>query len=754
MKRVYDHILGAGFLLLTLFLLTIAGNSQQKNIEFSKTNFPDQSDKLKEAINDFKEGDRYYNVSPVLHPIALEYFLKSFAFNPNNAELNMKIGRCYLNSNQKYKALDFLDKAILLDPKVDLEIDFYFGQAFQLRMMWDKAIESYNKYKNAVGDNAQTQKIILKKIEECDNGKLLTRDSIPVKIENLSVLNTPFAEYGPVISADESVMIFTARTDQTTGGGKDPVVNQYFEDIFISNAVNGVWEAAGNIGAPVNTPGHNSAIGLSVDGQKLFVYAGDQGDGDILVSKLKGKTWSKPEKLDKTINSPYRESSASFSPDEKTIYFVSTNPQGSFGDRDIFSSRVDEKGKWGKPENIGKVINTEYGEEGVFMHPDGKTIFFSSQGHNSMGGYDIFKSVYDETIRQWSKPENLGYPVNTPDDDVFVVFSADGKHAYFTSVRNEGKGEKDIYRITFLEDIMKKNLALLKGKVSDEKGLPLEAKITIRDKNKEEIAGTFESNSETGKFLISLSSGKIYEFAVDKEGYVPHRESLDVPYKSDYQEISRDIILRAKVAHLYGFVVNEKDEPLSAQIEVIDNHNNQVVGKFESDASGKFRVTVPTGKNYAVVVNKTGYLFQSVNATIPDTADYEKDLGKIVLQKMDIGKKIVLNNIFFDFNKATISPESVAELDRALKMMNEIKSLQIEISGHTDNVGTESYNLKLSEQRAKAVVAHLVSKGIDKKRLTYKGYGYSQPVATNDTEEGRQLNRRTEFKILKVDINP
>lgn len=727
--------------------------AQDKNIEFSKANFPGNQEKLKEALNAIKEGDRYYNVSAVLHPIALEHFLKAQEFNPDNAELNMKIGRCYLSSHQKTKALEYLERAIILDPKVDLEIDFYFGQAYQLRMMWDKALDSYNKYKNAISqDDSKTQKIINKKIEECTNGKLLTKDSIPVNIENLEILNTPFAEYGPVISADESVMIFTARTDKTTGGGKDPIVNQYYEDIYISQSNNGNWNASRNIGPPVNTIGHNSAIGLSVDGQKLFIYAGDEGDGDIFVSRLKGSNWSKPQKLDKTINSPYRESSASFAPDEKTLYFVSTRTEGSLGDRDIFYSRIDEKGKWGKPENMGPVINTEYGEEGVFIHPDGKTLFFSSQGHNSMGGYDIFKSVYDETVKQWSKPENLGYPVNTPDDDVFVVFSADGRHAYFTSVRTGGKGEKDIYRITFLEDIMKKNLALFKGKVMDDKGNPLESKITIRDKSKGEIAGTFESNSETGKFLISLSSGKIYGVEVFAEGFIPHNESLDIPYKSDYQEIVKEIILRPKVAYMSGSVVNEKDEPLAAQIEVVDNVTNQVIGKFQSDASGKFRITVPTGKNYGVVFNKQGYLFQSVNAEIPDSADYEKDLGKIILQKVDIGKKIVLNNIFFDFNKASLRQESIAELDRAVKLMNEIKSLQIEISGHTDNIGTEAYNLKLSEQRAKAVVSHLISKGIDKKRLIYKGYGFSQPIAANDTEEGRQMNRRTEFKVLKVDL--
>lgn len=738
------------FLVSSLF----QASAQEKNVEFSKANFPDDVEKLKEAIKEIKEGDRYYHVASVLHPIALEHFLKAQEFNPNNAELNMKIGRSYLNSNQKLKALEHLEKSFRLDSHLDEEIHFYLGQAYQLHMMWDKAIEEYTSYKKNIPESDEANhKILSKKIEECNNGKGLAQKPIKVNIENIGTMNTPFAEYGPVISADESVLIFTSRRDSTTGGGKDPFVNQFYEDIYISQAANGIWSEPKNIGPPVNTKAHDGAIGLSVDGQKLFVYVDDRGDGNIYVSQLKGSNWSEPKKMDKNINSIYRESSASFSPDEKTIYFVSNKPEDNLGDRDIFYSKIDEKGKWGKPVNIGPVINTAYGEEGVFMHPDGKTLFFSSQGHNSMGGYDIFMTVYDETAKTWSKPENLGAPVNTPDDDVFIVLSADSKHGYYTSVRAEGRGEKDIYRITFLEDIMNKNVALVKGIVKDEKGNPLGSKITVKNKATGEIVGTYESNSSTGKYLVSLPSGKNYEIIAEAEGYVTYTETLDIAYKNDYQEIPRDIVLKSKSAFMFGKVVDENNNGITAEIEVVDNSTNQTMGRYKTNPDGSFRLTVPTGKNYGVVFTKPGYLFQSVNAEIPDSVGYEKDLGNIMLQKVDVGKKIVLNNIFFDFNKATLRQESLSELDRAVTLMNNMTSLQIEISGHTDNVGSKSYNQKLSEARAKAVVDYLISKGIDKKRLAYKGYAFSQPIATNDTEEGRQMNRRTEFKVLKVDVD-
>lgn len=741
--------------ILTLaYLLFFSGLfAQEKNVEFTKANFPNSVDKLKEAVKEIKEGDRYYHVASVLHPIALEHFLKAQAFNPDNAELNMKIGRAYLNSNQKLKALEHLEKSLRLDAHLDEEIHFYLGQAYQLHRLWDKAIEEYSAYKKNIPESDEANhKMLAKKIEECNHGKTFTQKPIKVNIENMEPLNTPFAEYGPVISADESVVIFTGRRDNTTGGGKDPFVNQFYEDIYISHSVNGVFSPAENIGPPVNTIAHDGAIGLSVDGQKLFVYVDDRGDGNIYVSQLKGTKWSEPKKMDKNINSISRESSASFSPDEKTIYFVSNKPDDNLGDRDIFYSKIDEKGKWGKPVNIGPLINTPYGEEGVFMHPDGKTLFFSSQGHNSMGGYDIFMTVYDESANIWSKPENIGAPVNTPDDDVFIVISADSKHAYYTSVRAEGKGEKDIYRITFLEDIMNKNVALVKGIVKDEKGNPVGAKITVKNKATGELTGTYESNSSTGKYLISLPSGKNYEIIAEAEGYVTYTESLDIAYKNDYQEIPKDIVLKSKNAFMFGRVVDEGNNGITADIEVIDNATNQVLGRHKTNPDGSFRLSVPTGKNYGVVFSKPGYLFQSVNAEIPDSVGYEKDLGTIMLQKVDVGKKIVLNNIFFDFNKATLRQESLSELDRAVSLLNNMVSLEIEISGHTDNVGSQSYNQRLSEARAKSVVDYLIGKSIDKKRLMYKGYAFSQPIATNDTEEGKQMNRRTEFKVLKVDV--
>ncbi|HIO67191.1 MAG TPA: hypothetical protein EYN41_02550, partial [Flavobacteriales bacterium] len=467
------------------------------------------------------------------------------------------------------------------------------------------------------------------------------------------------------ISADESILMFTSRRKGSTGEEYDDYAQEYLEDIYISLNENGEWSKPKNLGKPVNTPRNDAIAGLSFDGQRLFVYRDDEdGNGDIYESKLKGEKWSEVTKFSEPINSEHHESTACLAYDGKTLYFVSNRPEtGAFGGRDIYMSKWDKRRKiWKKPKNLGRNINTKYNEESVFIHPDGKTLYFSSQGHNSMGGYDIFKSTAKG--RSWSRPKNLGYPINSPDDDVFFVVSASGRHAYYSSVQKEGFGKRDLYMITFIDpptEPIEPQLTLLKGIITD-----------------------------------AVTGAKI-----------------------------------------------------GARMELIDNELNVVVADFESNSTtGKYLVSLPSGKNYGIVVNAEGYLFHSENVNIPASYGYQEVEKNIALNKLAAGSKIVLNNIFFDFDMATLRPESTAELNRLLKLINDNTSMIIEISGHTDNKGSDTYNQKLSENRAKAVVVYLTEKGINKERLQFKGYGEIEPMASNETEEGQQLNRRIEFKIL------
>ncbi|HWY38130.1 MAG TPA: OmpA family protein [Bacteroidia bacterium] len=491
-------------------------------------------------------------------------------------------------------------------------------------------------------------------------------DSVTIEIKNPGKeINSAFADYAPVISADGSVMIFTSRRPVSEKEIRKNSAST--EHIFSSefDLKTHTWSNAFILPGTVNIRSrNNSAIALSNDGQQMLTYHDDiNGNGDIYQSKLNGTQWTEAVSLGEPINSKYHESSAGISPDGKTIYFVSDRPGGA-GGRDIWCSTKNEKGQWGNAINMGAPVNTDKDEEGVFAHPDGKTIYFSSKGNEGFGGYDIYRSVFKNGV--WGTPENLGEPLNTDGDDVFFVMHANGMKGYYSSSIAGGAGDKDIYEVTFIPVKKEKPpvgpaLTLLKGLVLDEEKLtPVEAFIEIVDNEKHEIISTFSSNSSSGKFLVSL----------------------------------------------------------------------------------------PAGKNYGIAVKAENYLFYSDNFNLPDTAAYREIERNVLLKKLVVGKKIVLKNIFYDFDKATLRPESVSELDRMVSLMSQNASITIEVSSYTDSKGADEYNKKLSQARAQAVVDYLINKGISKERLTAIGFGEAFPIAENETEEGRQLNRRTEFKIL------
>lgn len=714
MKPMYKHILTIAC---SLFMTGLAA---QTNTEFEEKNFPDrkafkEANRHFEAANDlFKVGkemqagqlkyfiERYHYLPNGINELqgagmeqfraALDEYLQANTFNPNSATCNYRMAVCYYNiPSQKMMGLMYIEKAAKLNPNVDPEMNYYMGRLYHLHAQWDKAITAYRAYMQPLNSDPSKNRDKIadmnRKIQECVNGKEFEKKPQRVFIDNIGQsVNTADPEYTPIITADESVMMFTSRRSSSTGGQKDPD-GQYYEDIYQSTLVNGKWTPPINLGSTVNSDDHDATAGLSPDGQKLYVYRPTK-NGDLYECELKGNAWSSPERMNKNINSDGHESSVSLSFDGKKLYYIS-DKEGGKGHRDIWVSAMDAKGKWGPSTNIGDPINTIYGEEGVFIHPDGKTMYFSSQGHNSMGGYDIFKSEFKDG--KWSEPENLGWPINGPDDDVFFVISANGRHGYYASNKKDGYGEKDIYKITFLGP--EKPLAL-----SNEDNL---------------LAGVAQ------------------------------------PVKS--VEAAKPVELKtAQVTLLKGTVTDKITKlPLGAQIEIVDNSIGQPIATFTANsATGKYLVSLPSGKNYGIAVKMDGYLFHSENFDIPATSSYQEITKDVELEKIAVGAAIVLRNVFFDYNKSTLKPESSTELDRLVKILQENPSIRIELSGHTDNTGTDDYNQRLSENRAKSCVDYLIGKGIAASRLEYKGYGESKPIDTNNTEEGRANNRRTEFKII------
>ncbi|MFN6944017.1 MAG: OmpA family protein [Cytophagaceae bacterium] len=643
---------------------------------------------LKNANSFFDKG---------LYKEAIAAFNEVLKLEPDNAEANYKMGYSYLKTINRTKSLPYLIKANKSNPQIAEDIKYLLATSYHLNHKFEEAFKLYTEFKKTldVKKKADLIAVIDRNIYECENGMEYIKNPVKAKIENLgAVINTQYSDFAPVITADESILVFTSRRPGSTGGQLDQR-NVPYEDVYVSYNKNGKWTEPQNIGKPINTSYHDASIAISPDGSHIFIYKDDNA-GDIFMSTFEGESWGKPQDMGKNVNTKSSETSISMTADGNTIYFTSNrdvkenkNTEGSKGGFDIYMSKKDKKGKWGEAVNLGPVINTPYDEEAPFIHPDGRTLYFSSKGHAGMGGFDIFKSTLQKD-GTWSEPENLGYPINTAEDDIYFVLSADNKHGYYSSEKEDGFGEQDIYIISMPEP---EELAAIESK-----DVAMENKGTGMKKMKP-IAKVQSFNP------ITILKGTITD------------------------ELTK--------------------EPIECKLVITDNDKNEVITELKSNAAtGGYLVVLPSGKNYGIAVEKKEYLFHSENFDIPESNNYQEIVKDIELKKVILGSKIVLRNIFFDFDKATLRSESTAELERLYLLMVENKGLKIEISGHTDNKGSADYNKKLSQERAKAVVDYLIKKGITSDRLKFAGYGFDRPLASNDTEEGRQLNRRTEFEII------
>ncbi|MDD3876730.1 MAG: OmpA family protein [Bacteroidales bacterium] len=690
-------------LYLILILNLIVNSVFTQNVEFRARNFPDDNGALRTATDNIKNGDdfirdaenalteRNENLSISLYEKALEHYLQAQNFNPNNSELNFKIGKCYLGSYEKSKSLSYLLKAVELDSEnVDPDVFYLLALAYKYHNEYEKAIESFNEYQNTLSRKQlqNSRRVLRTEINDTRSAGQLFANPVRVFISNLESVNSVYSDYCASITADEEFLIFNSRRTDVTGGRKDED-GRYFSDIYISYKDHGAWGTPRNMGAPLNTEGHDESVAVAPDGQKMYLHKVDNNISNIYLSSLQGDRWQEPEIMPSAINTQNNQTHASFSHDGIKIYYISDQ----MGDPDIFFSGIMDRNRnqWGRGQRIGYGLYTTSDEGAIYFHPDGKTIYFSSKGHNSMGGYDIFKSVQGRD-GIWSRPENLGYPINTPYDEKYFTVSADGKFAYLTSNREGGKGEWDIYKIRFL-------------------GPPKHNIIDNED-----------------QLLASIAQ--------------PIREIKPEPAVE---------VITTNLTVLKGRVLDDfTKKPVEATIEIVDNVSGQIVSVFYSNSlTGKFLVSLPSGINYGIAVRAEGYLFHSENFDLPELSDYQLVDKDIMLKNIAIGSKIVLRNIFFDSGQSRLRPESTTELNRLFDLMQDIPNLTIEISGHTDNVGGESFNIRLSEERATAVVNFLVQKGINRSRLIAKGYGPNRPMTSNDSAEGRQMNRRTEFEIIR-----
>ena len=482
-----------------------------------------------------EDADIYLEITD--YKSALDLYLPLYEKYGGTENMDLKIGLCYYGLGQNEEAREFFARS------KDLQVpDAYYYLA-----MYHHGIEEFQvstallqAYKNMDGQKSIDLDEVDRQIRISERAEELMRNPINATIYNVGTsINSEYDDYGPLITGDESMMIFTSRREGSTGNKKDPY-GEYLEDIYISLKNDDKWQKAINVGEPLNSNTHDAAVGLSSDGNLMIMYRTnkDLSAGDLYLSRNENNKWSEPELMDAVINTEFQEASASLTQDERVVYFSSNRP-GGFGGKDIYRVVRLGNNEWSLPMNLGPTINTAFDEDAPFILPNGKTLYFSSNGLQTMGGYDVFSSTLGDEY--WSTPKNIGYPVNTVGNDIFFVLASDGKRGYYSSPREGGSGGHDIYAVSFENSL--ESLRIVKGNTSSEDNEPLAASITLEDENGN-IAGLYSSNSITGNYIIILPPDNNFHMIIEVEGYQPVEDDLFYQGGTNVKERVQNYILQ------------------------------------------------------------------------------------------------------------------------------------------------------------------------------------------------------------------
>ncbi len=607
----------------------------------------------------------YFSLENYQH--ALPIFLRMYAARPDNANVAYHIGASYLHMpSEKFHAIPYLEKACkkvskTISQNVDEQnapISAYFelGTAYLINYDLAKSTEATTKYKTFFNVNEKKDQTSIREADRqltmCNVAREMLKNPVPIKVENLKgKINTIFPEYAPVVNTSGNTLFFTAR--RNTNIGEMIEDNGYFfEDVYFSKKDQyGNWSEAENMGDKVNTYDHEATISISPDNTQLFIYKDDGGDGNIYISNFVNNEWSVPEKMPSPINSKAWETHASLSHDGKTLYFTSDR-EGGFGGLDIYRATRQSNGKWGQVENVGDTINTEYNEEGPFILSN-NTLYFCSQGHNTMGGYDIFYSKMTNDGK-WTIPVNMGYPINTTDNDMFYT-PVDTVTAYFASVRFvddfdvKGFGNLDIYMLS-IHNLKIRGLA--HDKITNNP-IP-DAQVLLMNDKMEVIDSVFAN--EKGEYTFPVDYNNIYNLKVHKENHIDGYNTVSTYNLGETKEITANVLL----------------EKLSLKIQVIDAKTQQrlqnvsvtlkdiktgVVEKFSTNDVGEIIKDLIDKKitdslRYELQFGKAGYY--------PKTTDYKYLIlasGEILIrEKLEKTDPIQIRGIAMDKNSKEILP--------------------------------------------------------------------------------------------------
>lgn len=674
------------------------------------------------------------------YPAAKDKYLSLLQADSANFDYNYEMGLAHFYSvSEKLQAIPYFERAQRHFRKDTTgELFFYLGECYHIKGRFDDAIHTYQRYLDQIRvhgtflyekDEKELVSDIELRMQQCENAKTVSADPVSrIKVNGKerefrivnpgSTINSTAQDYSPVLSPNDSTLFFTSRREGSTGGKREDD-GKFYEDIYYSTFSKDGWSKALNIGPPINTKKHDASNFISFDGKTLYIYKGIK-QGSIYQSTKTVSGWTKPVEAGKNnhVNTKAWETSFGISIYDNTMFLVSDR-KGGLGGRDIYKAEKQKDGTWGALENIGAPINTPYNEDAPFLSPDGKTLYFSSTGHNSMGGFDIF--YCERTATGWSEPRNLGYPLNSPGDDIYFILNSKGDKGYFSSSReHDGLADMDIYSIEMeCENIP---MARILGFA------PPATVIYVTQKDSKKKTEEYNAGAD-GKYEIQLAPGNSYLFYFNIKGADSTRPAeISIPKQCReftlYQDLKIDTALVQDISS----------------------------GNTSAKMTGTFSNLFFENKSFEKEVNRMAM----ANAIALARKEHYNDFSEITAYAFTkaapkTGTKPLLasfSNVMFDFNKANIREGFEPELDRILNYLNKNANAQIEISGHTDEKGSDSYNKKLSVQRANAVKNYFVNKGIKAERIQTIGYGKTKPLADNSSDEGRAKNRRVEFRVI------
>jgi outer membrane protein OmpA-like peptidoglycan-associated protein len=740
-------------------------------------------------------AERYFGIK--VYNEALPFFLQAIEAGEKSPVVYYKTGVCYQktgDTNEQIKAIPYFEYALTNGTDLPNSVAYELGELYLLDENLLKALESFNRFKElskadkgaiVKADNA---------ISVCNNAIALMSVPRDIKISSFGpTINTKFTEYNPVVSADESVMAFTALRPNA---GKTRSGDKFIEEVYISYNGSGTWSEPKVI--PIASQYNVGTAGISADGQKMLIFMGSTSDpGSLFQITKAGEAWSKPTLITPTINHPkFLETTASITPDGKTIYFASDR-QGGHGGLDVYRTQMLPNGSWSSPVNLGPEINSKADEDAPFIHPDQKTLFFTSNGHNSMGGRDIFKSRLVKN--KWTSPENMGYPINTTANDNYFTLIADGTRGYFSSDRKGGAGGQDIYYLDMPEGSSNIPLTMIKGKILNaETGKPMPTKIYLVDnQTSKKLDFVYDPDPETGNYLVILPPAKNYDMIIESEGFLPYTLNINIPNQDYFYELYQlinlktikqfDVVVGQEVQVKNAFYDTDQDvkadlrktheaklvqdgnvdvyDMMLDMMAAQDNEGIQYlvdlinlkdpVDGINFDESQNSRIEVANRIYYYDESDESKFEQKNVGGktifSLPTMkfADEAKKFKEQPVKSASTVDKALLEKsakIYFDAGKNDLKGQYHTELDNLLSILNKYPELGIEISGFASAEGSEELNRDLSNKRAIAVLDYINHRGIVRRRIVAKGYGASKDE-TGSKEEGR----RVEVRI--IDLN-